>query len=94
MSNFFYVSKYPVEKYHVFSFAESLFSISSKILQVRNLEDQIESAQRELKNAKTDEMSLKRLVTAKHEKLSTTGIRIKKKHEDVEQYKRTVFEYG
>lgn len=39
-------------------------------------------------------MSLKRLVTAKHEKLSTAEIRIKKKREDVEQYKHTVFEYG
>uniref|UniRef100_A0A8C8R7X5 Kinetochore protein NUF2 n=1 Tax=Pelusios castaneus TaxID=367368 RepID=A0A8C8R7X5_9SAUR len=69
---------------------ERMANISSEI---RNLEDQIESGHIELKNSKTDEMSLKRLVTAKHEKLSTTEIRIKKKHEDVEQYKRTVFEY-
>lgn len=48
----------------------------------------------ELKKGKTDETSLKRLVTAKHEKLSTAEIRIKKKREDVEQYKHTVFEYG
>lgn len=61
-------------------------------LQVRNLEDQLESAQIELKKGKTDEMSLKRLVTAKHERLSTAEIRIKKKREDVEQYKHTVFE--
>ncbi|XP_019357426.1 PREDICTED: kinetochore protein Nuf2 [Gavialis gangeticus] len=72
---------------------ENVDRMASILSEVRNLEDQIECAQRELKNAKTDEMSLKRLVTAKHEKLSTTGIRIKKKHEDVEQYKRTVFEH-
>uniref|UniRef100_A0A674IW45 Kinetochore protein Nuf2 N-terminal domain-containing protein n=1 Tax=Terrapene triunguis TaxID=2587831 RepID=A0A674IW45_9SAUR len=64
-----------------------------KKTKVRNLEDQIENGQIELKNAATDEMSLKRLVNAKREKLSTAEIRIKKKHEDVEQYKRTVFEY-
>ncbi|PKU45609.1 kinetochore protein nuf2 [Limosa lapponica baueri] len=67
--------------------------LASVLSEVRNLEDQLESAQIELKKVKTDEMSLKRLVTAKHEKLSTAEIRIKKKREDVEQYKRTVFEY-
>ncbi|EMP34523.1 Kinetochore protein Nuf2 [Chelonia mydas] len=69
---------------------ERMANISSE---VRNLEDQIENGQIELKNAATDEMSLKRLVNAKREKLSTAEIRIKKKQEDVEQYKRTVFEY-
>ncbi|KAM6065790.1 kinetochore protein Nuf2 [Chlamydotis macqueenii] len=67
--------------------------LASVLSEVRNLEDQLESAQIELKKGKTDEMSLKRLVTAKHEKLSTAEIRIKKKREDVEQYKHTVFEY-
>ncbi|XP_062437393.1 kinetochore protein Nuf2 [Rhea pennata] len=67
--------------------------LASVLSEVRNLEDQFESAQIELKKGKTDEMSLKRLVTAKQEKLSTTEIRIKKKREDVEQYKHTIFEY-
>ncbi|NXA49033.1 NUF2 protein, partial [Nothocercus julius] len=67
--------------------------LASVVAEVRNLEDQFESAQIELKKGKTDEMSLKRLVTAKQEKLSTTEIRIKKKREDVEQYKHTIFEY-
>ncbi|XP_010009226.1 PREDICTED: kinetochore protein Nuf2, partial [Nestor notabilis] len=67
--------------------------LASVLSEVRDLEDQLESAQIELKKGKTDETSLKRLVTAKHEKLSTAEIRIKKKREDVEQYKHTVFEY-
>ncbi|KAM6261959.1 kinetochore protein Nuf2 [Porphyrio hochstetteri] len=68
-------------------------TLASVLSEVRNLEDQIESAQTELKKGKADEMSLKRLVTAKHEKLSTVDIKIKKKREDVEQYKHTIFEY-
>ncbi|XP_014798798.1 PREDICTED: kinetochore protein Nuf2 [Calidris pugnax] len=67
--------------------------LASVLSEVRNLEDQLESAQIELKKVKTDEMSLKRLVTAKREKLATAEMRIKKKREDVEQYKRTVLEY-
>ncbi|XP_074859076.1 kinetochore protein Nuf2 [Carettochelys insculpta] len=69
---------------------ERMANISSE---VRNLEDQIESAQIEMKNATTDEMSLKRVVRAKREKLSTTEIRINKKIEEVDQYKHTVFDY-
>uniref|UniRef100_A0A8C3JP40 Kinetochore protein NUF2 n=1 Tax=Calidris pygmaea TaxID=425635 RepID=A0A8C3JP40_9CHAR len=61
--------------------------LASVLSEVRNLEDQLESAQIELEKVKTDEMSLKRLVTAKQKKLSTAEIRIKKKREDVEQYK-------
>ncbi|XP_009081645.1 PREDICTED: kinetochore protein Nuf2 [Acanthisitta chloris] len=67
--------------------------LASVLTEARNLEDQIECVQIELKKGKTDEMSLKRLVTAKHEKLSTAEIRIKKKREDFEQYKHTVLEH-
>ncbi|XP_048169433.1 kinetochore protein Nuf2 [Corvus hawaiiensis] len=67
--------------------------LASILSEVRNLEDQIESAQVELKKAKTDEMSLKRMVTAKHERLSTAEIKIKKMREDVEQHKCTVPEH-
>lgn len=67
--------------------------LASVLSEVRNLEDQLESAQIELKKGKTDEVSLKRLVTAKHERLSTAEIRIEKKREDVEQYKQSVLEY-
>uniref|UniRef100_A0A8D0HHS0 Kinetochore protein NUF2 n=1 Tax=Sphenodon punctatus TaxID=8508 RepID=A0A8D0HHS0_SPHPU len=62
---------------------ENVERMSCILSEVRNLEDQIENVQRELKNAKTDEMALRRLVTAK----------LKKKHEDVEQHKHMVFEY-
>ncbi|KAJ7400027.1 kinetochore protein Nuf2 [Pitangus sulphuratus] len=67
--------------------------LASVLSEARNLEDQIDSAQIELKRVKTDEMSLKRLVTAKHEALSTVEIKIQKKREDVEQHKCTVLEY-
>ncbi|NWW29674.1 NUF2 protein, partial [Panurus biarmicus] len=69
---------------------ERLASVSSE---ARNLEDQLESAQVELKKAKTDEMSLKRAVTAKHEKLATAEIQLKKMREDIEQHKCTVLEH-
>ncbi|XP_064283669.1 kinetochore protein Nuf2 [Passer domesticus] len=69
---------------------ERLASVSSE---ARNLEDQLESAQVELKKAKTDEMSLKRVVTAKHEKLATAEIQLKKMREDIEQHKCTVLEH-
>ncbi|XP_040466639.1 kinetochore protein Nuf2 isoform X2 [Falco naumanni] len=68
--------------------------LASVLSEVRNLEDQIESAQIELKKWKTDEISLKRLVTAKREKLSTAEMKITKKREDAEQHKHSVFEYG
>ncbi|KAL2301491.1 hypothetical protein Nmel_010877 [Mimus melanotis] len=69
---------------------ERLASVSSE---ARNLENQLESAQEELKKSKKDEMSLKRVVTAKHEKLTTAQIRLKKICEDLEQHKSTVFEH-
>ncbi|XP_023787548.1 kinetochore protein Nuf2 [Cyanistes caeruleus] len=69
---------------------ERLASISSE---ARNLENQVESAQIELKKANIDEMSLKRAVTAKHEKLATAEIQLKKMHEDIELQQCTVVEY-
>ncbi|NWT26144.1 NUF2 protein, partial [Cardinalis cardinalis] len=69
---------------------ERLASVSSE---VRNLEDQLESSQVKLKKAKTDDMSLKRVVTAKHEKLATAEIQLKKMREDIEQHKCTVLEH-
>ncbi|NXF23979.1 NUF2 protein, partial [Rhodinocichla rosea] len=69
---------------------ERLASVSSE---ARNLEDQLESSQVELKKAKTDEMSLKRVVTAKHEKLATAEIQLQKMREDIEQHKCTVLEH-
>lgn len=44
--------------------------------------------------AKTDEMYLKRAVTAKREKLAKAEIRLKKLREDIEQQKCTALEYG
>lgn len=44
-------------------------------------------------NAKTEEMSLKRLVTVKWEKLAATEIRFKKIYEDTEQRKQAITEY-
>ncbi|XP_010000640.1 PREDICTED: kinetochore protein Nuf2 [Chaetura pelagica] len=67
--------------------------LANALSEVRNLEDMLESAQIELKKAKTDEMTLKRLVAAKQQKLAVAELRIKKKREDVEQQKQTVFEY-
>ncbi|XP_054021431.1 kinetochore protein Nuf2 [Dryobates pubescens] len=61
--------------------------------EVRNLEDQLESAQVEMKNRNGDEVSLRRLVTAKHEKLSTAEIKMKKKREGIEQYEQTILDY-
>ncbi|XP_027596473.1 kinetochore protein Nuf2 isoform X1 [Pipra filicauda] len=67
--------------------------LASVLSEVRNIEDQSDSAQIELKRVKTDEMSLKRLVTAKREALATIELKIQKKREDVEQHKCTVLEY-
>lgn len=39
-------------------------------------------------------MSLKRLVTAKHEKLATAEIQLKKMREEIEQHNCTALEYG
>ncbi|XP_032923499.1 kinetochore protein Nuf2 [Catharus ustulatus] len=68
---------------------ERLATVSSE---ARNLEDQLESAQVELKKAKEDETSRKRAVTAKHEKLATAEIQLKKIREVIEQYKCTTLE--
>uniref|UniRef100_U3JZT9 NUF2 component of NDC80 kinetochore complex n=1 Tax=Ficedula albicollis TaxID=59894 RepID=U3JZT9_FICAL len=68
---------------------ERLASVSSE---ARSLEDQLESAQVELKKAKEDETSRKRVVTTKHEKLATAEIQLKKIREVIEQYKCTELE--
>ncbi|XP_027514382.1 kinetochore protein Nuf2 isoform X3 [Corapipo altera] len=67
--------------------------LASVLSEVRNIEDRSDSAQIELKRVKTDEMSLKRLVTAKREALATIELKMQKKHEDAEQHKCTVLEY-
>ncbi|OWK60982.1 Kinetochore protein Nuf2 [Lonchura striata] len=69
---------------------ERLAIVSSE---ARNLEDQLDNAQLELKKANTDETCLKRVVTAKHEKLATAGAQLKKMQEDIEQHKCTVLEH-
>lgn len=58
------------------------------------MEDQIESGESELKKLKTEEHSLRRLTSVKKDRLATAQFRMNKKHEDAEQYKRTVLEYG
>uniref|UniRef100_F7AKT0 Kinetochore protein Nuf2 N-terminal domain-containing protein n=1 Tax=Monodelphis domestica TaxID=13616 RepID=F7AKT0_MONDO len=70
--------------------AESMDKVT-RILK-ESLEDQIESAQTELKKLKAEETSLKRQVIVEKEKLATTQIRINKKHDDIKQYKRSVLE--
>nr|XP_021510427.1 kinetochore protein Nuf2 [Meriones unguiculatus] len=72
--------------------AENREKLSSILKESLNLEDQIESDSSELKKLKTEENSLKRLMTVKKEKLATTRLKINKKQEDVKQYKRTVIE--
>ncbi|XP_068940593.1 kinetochore protein Nuf2-like [Petaurus breviceps papuanus] len=72
--------------------AESSDKVTSILKENQSLEDQIESAQTELKKLKTEETSLKRLVIVEKEKLAKTQLKINKKHEDVKQYKRLVFE--
>ncbi|KAL8177409.1 UNVERIFIED_CONTAM: hypothetical protein K2H54_004065 [Gekko kuhli] len=61
--------------------------------EIRALEHQIESSKSGFRNSKTEEMSLKRLVTTKREKLTTTEIKIKKIREDTEQRKQAITEY-
>lgn len=58
------------------------------------MEDQIESGESELKKLKTEEHSLRRLTSVKKDRLATAQFRMNKKHEDAEQYKRTMLEYG
>ncbi|XP_055993759.1 kinetochore protein Nuf2 [Sorex fumeus] len=56
------------------------------------LEDQIESAQLALKKLKAEESALRRLLVARKEKLATAQLRMTRKQEDAEEYKRTVLE--
>ncbi|XP_059334272.1 kinetochore protein Nuf2 [Ammospiza nelsoni] len=72
---------------------ENVERLASVLSEIRNLEDQLESSQVELKKANTDEMSLKRVVTAKREKLATAEIQLKKMHEDIELHKCAVLEH-
>ncbi|XP_074140718.1 kinetochore protein Nuf2 [Sminthopsis crassicaudata] len=72
--------------------AECVDKVTRILKENQSLEDQIESAQTELKKLKTEETSLKRLVIVEKEKLATTQLKINKKHEDVKQYKRLVLE--
>ncbi|NXU36744.1 NUF2 protein, partial [Drymodes brunneopygia] len=72
---------------------ENVERLANVLSEARNLEDQVESAQVEMKKANIDEMSLKRMVTAKDEKLATAEIQIKKLREDTEQHKRAVLEH-
>uniref|UniRef100_A0ABM5G9Q0 Kinetochore protein Nuf2-like n=1 Tax=Pogona vitticeps TaxID=103695 RepID=A0ABM5G9Q0_9SAUR len=66
--------------------------LSNILAEIRTLEDQIENSTSSLKNVKTEEMSLKRLVIVKREKLATTEIRLKKIREDIEQRKQAITE--
>ncbi|KAF2975594.1 hypothetical protein EK904_001367 [Melospiza melodia maxima] len=72
---------------------ENVERLASVLSEIRNLEDQLESSQVELKKANTDEMSLKRVVTAKREKLATAEIQLKKMCEDIELHKCAVLEH-
>ncbi|XP_060088563.1 kinetochore protein Nuf2 [Heteronotia binoei] len=63
------------------------------LAEIRALEHQIESSKSGLRNSKMEEMSLKRLVTTKREKLTVTDIKIKKIREDMEQRKQAITEY-
>ncbi|XP_056663103.1 kinetochore protein Nuf2 [Monodelphis domestica] len=72
--------------------AESMDKVTRILKENQSLEDQIESAQTELKKLKAEETSLKRQVIVEKEKLATTQIRINKKHDDIKQYKRSVLE--
>ncbi|XP_054142076.1 kinetochore protein Nuf2 [Melozone crissalis] len=72
---------------------ENVERLASVLSEIRNLEDQLESSQVELKKANTDEKPLKRVVTAKREKLPTAEIQLKKIRENVELHKCTVLEH-
>lgn len=63
------------------------------VFQIRTLEDQIENSKSGFKNAKTEEMSLKRLVTVKREKLAAVEIKLKKIYENTELQKQAITEY-
>ncbi|XP_004706824.1 kinetochore protein Nuf2 [Echinops telfairi] len=72
--------------------ADDREKLANVLKECLNLEDQIESEESELKKLKTEEYSLKRLMIVKKEKLATVQFKINKKHEDINQYKRTVIE--
>ncbi|EGW06161.1 kinetochore protein Nuf2 [Cricetulus griseus] len=72
--------------------ADNREKLSNILKENLNLEDQIESDSSELKKLKTEENSLRRLMTVKKEKLGTTCFKMNKKREDWGQYKRTVIE--
>ncbi|XP_053105387.1 kinetochore protein Nuf2 isoform X2 [Hemicordylus capensis] len=67
--------------------------LCSILAEIRTLEDQIESSKSEFASAETEKMSLKRLITAKRNKLSIAEIKMKKIHEDTEQRKQAITEY-
>nr|XP_056713966.1 kinetochore protein Nuf2-like [Euleptes europaea] len=66
---------------------------AATLAEIRALEHRIESSTSGFRSSKTEEMSLKRLVTTKREKLTTTEIKIKKIREDTEQRKQAITEY-
>uniref|UniRef100_A0A8C9PJJ3 Kinetochore protein NUF2 n=1 Tax=Spermophilus dauricus TaxID=99837 RepID=A0A8C9PJJ3_SPEDA len=72
--------------------ADNKDKLTSALKESRNLEDQIENDESELKKLKTEENSLRRLLIVKKEKLATAQFKINKKHEDIKQYKRAVIE--
>ncbi|XP_060630309.1 kinetochore protein Nuf2 [Anolis sagrei] len=65
---------------------------STILAEIRILQDQIENSQSALKNGKTDEMSLKRMVTLKREKVNTLKIKLNRIREDTEQRKQAITE--
>ncbi|KAH0618202.1 hypothetical protein JD844_017208 [Phrynosoma platyrhinos] len=73
--------------------ATNVDKLSNILAEIRTLEDQIENSRSGLKNAKTEEMSLKRMVTVKREKLTTIEIKLKKICDDTEQRKQAITEY-
>ncbi|XP_058034161.1 kinetochore protein Nuf2 isoform X1 [Ahaetulla prasina] len=66
--------------------------LSNILAQIRTLEDQTENSKSGFKNAKTEEMSLKRLVTVKREKLAALEIKLKKIYENTELQKQAITE--
>ncbi|XP_063156248.1 kinetochore protein Nuf2 [Candoia aspera] len=67
--------------------------LSNILAEIRTLEDQVENSKSGFKNAKTEEMSLKRLVTVKREKLAAVEIKLKKIREDTELQKQSITKY-
>ncbi|KAF6293375.1 NUF2 component of NDC80 kinetochore complex [Rhinolophus ferrumequinum] len=72
--------------------ADNRDKLASILKESLTLEDQIESGESELKKLKAEEHSLRRLTSVKKDRLATTQFRMNKKHEDAEQYKRTMLE--